>query len=367
MGQCLYGTLEREFIQGFSVGLTHPWQRLSGEFGNCFARFSKVRSMLSVAFFDALQSGTLRQLREAVTSDPSLCPEIRDDILTIYYRGGSLLQISRLPTGEFQSVLTEEYLDLEEGRNWFGIKVEELRNLDVVEGVIPRRVRSIPILKALMDEYFDRVRSMREKEFQQQIVIANNHCYGDVNTDYFFCDMEFANQNQRFDLVGVRWPATGPARRNNQDLHLCVGEVKFGTSAIPNGNGQSGLVGHFQNFLSFLQDNGQLNIFRTEVLGRFNQKQKLGFIPASPDSITSFADRHPDYLVMLGDCNPRSAILRREIDKLNELYRTACENGQYTGRILVPKSHFLGQGLWERGMVELTEFVTTLSEKNYPE
>ncbi len=323
--------------------------------------------MLSVAFFEALQSGTLRPLREAVTSDPSLCPEIRDDILTIYYRGGSLLQINRLPTGEFQSFLTKEYLNLEEARNWFGIKVEELRNPDSGEGVIPSRVRSIPILKALMDDYFDRVRLMREKEFQQQIVIANNHCYGDIKTDYFFCDMEFANLSQRFDLVGVRWPATGPARQNNQDLHLCIGEVKFGTSAIPNGSGQSGLVGHFQNFLTFLQDNSQLDNFRDEVLGRFNQKQKLGFIPAAPSLIASFADRHPDYLVMLGDCNPRSAILRREIDRLNELYRTACENGQFTGRILVARSHFLGQGLWERGMVELTKFATTLSEANYPE
>ncbi len=314
-----------------------------------------------------VQGGALRTLRDVVVSDPSLCPEIRNDILTIYYRGGLLLQIKRLRNGRFQSCLTDKYLNPGNGRNWFGINVEEFWDLNVTDEVIKNRIQSIPFLKVLMDEYFDRKRIMREKEFQQQIVIANNRC-DRANTDYFFCDMEFANQGQRFDLVGVLWPK----RRNNKLLQLSVGEVKFGKGAIRDGNGDAGLVGHFNRFINFIHNPGQFRDFKNEVLERFNQKQELGFIPAAPKQIKSFADGHPDYLVILGDCNPNSAILRQELKAINNLYvrardKRAGDKGQYTGRVLVAHSHFFGLGLWERGMVDLCEFAKMLNDKNYPE
>ena len=47
---------------------------------------------LSGAFMDDLAQGVLSPLRDRVLADRSLCLEIRDDYLNIYYRGGNLLR-----------------------------------------------------------------------------------------------------------------------------------------------------------------------------------------------------------------------------------------------------------------------------------
>ena len=54
---------------------------------------------LSQQFMDDLNTGVLAALRERVLADRSLCLEIRDDYVNVYYRGGSLLKLSTGPGG----------------------------------------------------------------------------------------------------------------------------------------------------------------------------------------------------------------------------------------------------------------------------
>lgn len=49
---------------------------------------------LSDNFMAALTGGVLTPLLDRVKADRTLCLEIREDYLNIYYRGGSLMRIS---------------------------------------------------------------------------------------------------------------------------------------------------------------------------------------------------------------------------------------------------------------------------------
>ena len=54
---------------------------------------------LSPQFLTALQSGWLAPLCERVQRDQSLCLEIRQERVNIYYRGGNLLRLSTAADG----------------------------------------------------------------------------------------------------------------------------------------------------------------------------------------------------------------------------------------------------------------------------
>ena len=53
---------------------------------------------LSSQFMNDLNTGFLAPFRDRVIADRSLCLEIREDYVNIYYRGGNLLRISKTPT-----------------------------------------------------------------------------------------------------------------------------------------------------------------------------------------------------------------------------------------------------------------------------
>lgn len=59
----------------------------------------KLRALDEV-FIKDLQVGKLKDFLERVKKDDTLCLEIRDNYINIYYRGGSLFKISPLKTNE---------------------------------------------------------------------------------------------------------------------------------------------------------------------------------------------------------------------------------------------------------------------------
>jgi len=50
---------------------------------------------LSDQFMAGLKEGWLHPLLDRVKADRTLCLEIREDYVNIYYRGGNLLKVSR--------------------------------------------------------------------------------------------------------------------------------------------------------------------------------------------------------------------------------------------------------------------------------
>ncbi|PKM86491.1 MAG: hypothetical protein CVU87_12030, partial [Firmicutes bacterium HGW-Firmicutes-12] len=54
---------------------------------------------ISDKFIVDLKEGPLRPVLDSVLCDDTLCLEIRDNYINIYYRGGNMLRIAEKPSG----------------------------------------------------------------------------------------------------------------------------------------------------------------------------------------------------------------------------------------------------------------------------
>jgi len=155
--------------------------------------------------------GHLNPLLSFLHSDHTICPEIRDDRLTLYYRGGAIASI-RLKNRVYELHFDNRHLNACTA-DWAMEWCETVRGATtngqpavlVDERATINSIRRVPAYKACMDQYF-RQEGGAERELQQQIVRENNRAGAVANsTDYYVCDMETAEAVNitRFDLVGV--------------------------------------------------------------------------------------------------------------------------------------------------------------------
>lgn len=312
---------------------------------------------LSETFMSDLLDGRLSSLRSFLVDDHSLCPEIRANTLTVYYRGGGLLKLQEFSENYRATFGEEGYVAscVEPRSQAWASKVGALPELLRSAEDIEHWLADIPCLKSVMDRWFVD-RKWREREAQQRIVMENNRDGVLANaTDFYFCDMEFAeNQNLvndtreplRFDLVGVHWPSTASARQKADNRSLVIAEAKYGDDALEN------LVEHYRDLHALIRDGGRLARLKEMLVIRFQQKHRLGFIE-SRHPITGFSDGPVLWLLILINHDPESRKLR---DRLADLVR---EIGSTDGMIdvRVATSNFMGYGLWDQGLLDLNSFL----------
>lgn len=252
---------------------------------------------LSEEFFSDLKDGFLVPLRKRVDADKSLCLELRDDYVNVYYRGGNLLRLSRTTQGYVPSFDVKYFRG--DG------PAAELPNLVREPKDIASWLGAIPLLKQAMDVY---PKETAEREMQQLIVRDNN--FGKIarSTDFYICDIEYTiNNRKRFDFVAVSWPSTS-ATRKQQKLHrLVLGEVKYGDDALV---GKSGLHAHVNDVNQFLAVPEKLSALKIEMVKVFNQKRALGLIECKKD-LGSFSDKRPLLLLVLANHDPDKPRLRK--------------------------------------------------------
>jgi hypothetical protein len=79
-----------------------------------------------------------------------------------------------------------------------------------------------------------------EREYQQAVVRDNNRHWSGDASDYVVIDVEYAQSahacpgqgaNYRFDMVGLRWPATGKTRVSGLVTPVIM-EMKAGDGAL---------------------------------------------------------------------------------------------------------------------------------------
>ena len=316
---------------------------------------------LSEQFIAALLDGHLSALHNFVQNDLSLCPEIRIDTLTVYYRGGSLLKLKEVD-GTYQASFDIAQYAAAAGEPWahwwvtgLGGLPETLNTPEEVQEWLMR----IPFLKSVMDRYFVD-HAWRERDAQQRIVLENNRDGNFANsTDYCFCDMEVA-ENQgaagglRADLIGVEWHAPKRRRRTNQQL--VVAEVKYGVDALEN------LVEHYQDLHALMNDPPRLNGLKTRMLTAFQQKHRLRFIQTK-NPLEGFSDSHVTWLLVLINHNPRSELLRIKLGMLNQFL---AENADDRIEVRVATSNFMGYGLWTHAVLDLAGFLRTYDSQIGP-
>jgi len=296
---------------------------------------------LSQNFIFELKSGFMTPLLDLVKLDSTLCLEIRKNYINIYYRGGSIMKIEEKQE-LFNASIDRKYFDKD-----FAQKPSCPGILNTSADVNAWIV-AIPFLKHQMNIWFGH-HPKNEREFQQLMLRENNRGISAKGTDYFICDIEYANHTGRFDLVAVKWASSSVCRKNNRNLRLAFIEMKYLDNAL---TGTAGLFKHVEDINTFLSKSENLENIKEEMKLIFNQKLDLGLIN-NQKSIEDFCEDKPEFILALINHDPESSILRNELMKLPD-----CPNAE----IKVATSNFMGYGLYSHSIYGLDEFLRRFEE-----
>lgn len=302
---------------------------------------------LSPEFIKNLKEGILRPILQLIQNDHTLDLQIRKEYLNIYYRGGNLLKIKEMSE--------QSKYDIQFDNKYTKIKqpISFICNIDNLKSVKNQKdcddlIKIIPNIKQTMDCYFASKSKKNEREFQQLIVRENNYSGTNVtrSTDYYICDIEYAEKSGRYDMVAVQWESNSQARRNNKNLGLSLIEVKYGDTALR--EGKSGIIDHLNDVNNFLSQKDKLNNLKNNMKEIFNQKIDLGLINCG-NTINSLNDEKPEYIFILINHDPEKSALSEELEKINE------DNYQNINiRFVV--SNFMGYSLYKNNIFSLTDF-----------
>ncbi len=286
---------------------------------------------LGPEFLTSLQGGLLSAVAERVRSDQSLCLEIREDSVNVYYRGGSLMRIAR-SGGAYKASFDAHYFAGSSGPSAAPEPaLSQSAHVDAWIAAFPR-----------LKEAMDLKAPGREREIQQAILRDNNFGAGARSTDYYVCDIEYATAHGRFDIVAVRWPSTPAARKRADGHRLVFAEVKQGDGAL---DGPAGLHAHVRDVNQHLADPARVTAIQREMVTVFNQKRALGLVECGKD-LGGFGDERPLLLLMLANHDPDKSRLR-------ELLTTLPDSPHVDVRIAT--SSLMGYGLYNPGVLTLDE------------
>lgn len=304
--------------------------------------------------------GIFNDLLEYVLEDDTLCLELRGDIVNIYYRGGSLYKISD-----------------KDNKISFDTNYCENKELDP-NPKVEDAVRLIPYYKRAMDKYFSE-HPKNEREFQQLILRENNN-NGIISraTDYFIVDIEFQDDenHSRFDMAAFKWPSKSASRKKTDNLGLSLIEFKYGDGAI---DGKSGIIKHFEDFISFVEKTDNFNNFKRDMENVFKQKYMLGLVKGlkrkEENEENEENEKLPEIDVKLSNELELIFIFANHDPEKTKLKKALQDILSYTNepdvssrieklenkfKIFVAQSSFMGYGLFVENMVELKDFVNKL-------
>jgi len=300
---------------------------------------------LSKTFIRTLKSGFLQPILHLVKLDSTLCLEIREKYVNIYYRGGNILKIEERGDS-FNASFDRKYLVEGSSR-----VPKELPALLASPDDVKKWIDAMPFLKDGMDLWFGK-HPKNEREFQQLMLRENNFGKSAKSTDYFICDIEYAdrNTNGRFDLIAVHWPSTSTGRKNTENLGLAFIEMKYMDNAM---KGKAGLKKHIEDMDNFLRIQGNLANIKDEMKKLFNQKFELGLIN-NEKSIGNFSDNKPEYILALVNHDPDSSILKAELETL-----PPCPHME----LKFATSNFMGYSLYDQNIYNLDSFLMLFEDQ----
>ncbi|MBY4598003.1 hypothetical protein K3217_21005 [bacterium BD-1] len=272
---------------------------------------------ISLPFLAAFTSeaGILQPALAAVQRDDTLMLGLRGGYVSIYYRGANLLNIKPVSGGAYRAIINDAY-DTEgilSGRfptlNAAGGLDLPLENADQTKAIFDLFDK----LKGLVDRH-PKLRSAHEREFQQLVVRENNRTRTAGSSHYFITDMEHANGDARFDMLGVRWLHN--ERKRGDRLVPVIFEMKYGEQAL---EGEAGMAEHLKDMLDRLKSDDFRSTLRANVSAQFTQLQALGLLNFNrSEAISQFTavEDRIQLIFLLAGYNPRSsrlgAVLKEE-------------------------------------------------------
>jgi hypothetical protein len=293
--------------------------------------------------------GLLSPVLYMVKQDATLCLEIRrNNYINIYYRGGNVLKLTE-NQGFYEAEFDKNYLT---------------PNSTLVSKELPGEIKSseqvrdwvgaIPLLKHEMDRWFCR-NPKNEREFQQLMLRENNFCNAAKGTDYFICDIEYADIDSggRFDMIAIKWPSSSPDRKNNKNVEIAFIENKYMDNSL---KGDAGIKKHIEDIDKFLSGANNLQNIKEEMKSNFNQKVFLGLI-SNQKRIESFKESKPEFIVALANHDPDSKILYEQLQNLSSDYE------RFELKFVV--SNFMGYGLYKQNIYSLDGFREKFKDQIY--
>lgn len=273
---------------------------------------------ISSTFIDDLLNGQLKSILSLVHEDASLDMEFRGDKVTLYYRGGALLNIHEdAPRRYHLSGVDSKYHKNAE----FSFELIE-PSLENIESYIKNA-------KHFMNMYVVRVKNnLGEKEIQQEIVKENNYSTNSTDTDYFIVDTEYTDGPARFDIVALQWKATGSTRKVFNKFVISIIEVKQGISTVKTTYTKEGKISnpglkkHQSDYEKFVHSN-KYPEFVNDMLMIFRQKCILGLIRANRiDRITLDTPMsvlpEPEFTCVLANYKKQSSNLADELAEMSD-------------------------------------------------
>lgn len=293
------------------------------------------------SFVEDLQTGNLSELLKTVKTDETLCLEIRENYINIYYRGGNILRVAE---GNERYVFHfDQRYCIDNSGLWETLDTSRLTSLEDY-------LENLPFIKREMDNWFAQNPKV-EREFQQLILRENNMSPISGDTDYFVSDIEYANSENksRFDMTGIKWLSNSEGRKNTNAPNLSIFEVKYGDGAM---TGSAGIVKHFADIEKFI-DSGKLHDLRKEVETQFNQKVRLGLMGGMSRAIQINREARPEFIMICANHKPASSIMKRELQK------ALVEYPELTDKIdvKIAKSSLMGYGLYSVNMIPIKMFL----------
>ncbi|MDR0827962.1 MAG: hypothetical protein LBN33_08840 [Desulfovibrio sp.] len=266
-----------------------------------------MERILSEEFENDLLSGKLAALLARVKNDNTLMLAIRKKYINIYYRGGSLLNLSEKSEHKYEASFDAKYA---KGSIF---NVPDSPKPILTQDDIQKWIDSFPIRKQIMDCWFTENPKM-EREFQQLVVRENNYSSISNETEYFIWDIEFAEPElgARFDLLAFDWPASN---RKSGDVRLALIEMKYGDKAL---KGDAGIVEHLEQFRQLLSDSDKWKKLCDMAEGQINQLNRLGLLRHTKGDERNFTvnKEKPQVIFLFANHNPRSEALRNELKSL---------------------------------------------------
>jgi len=339
---------------------------------------------LSGTFKEELISGILKDILDWLRMDYTLAACIRHDYLNIYYRGGSLLKLSKAKKdycGEFDT----QYI---KGTSLVSVTPDDIGGCTEVRKSDRRKngtqyvkrffrfrfdsvasvqswLQAVPAMKQCMDFHLG---EFNEKDIQQRIFTTNNRCLHGTrrspHNDYIFSDLEYTEAGDknagRADLIGVYWPSTGIGHKKKTDLGLAFFELKNQDNAVAGDS--SGVLAHVQKTVRFMKKPGALATLKQETAKLLQQLDELGLLNAciTKENFDSVGDQKPEYVFLLANHKPAKRSLRNELMRLME--RSDLANFL---DIKVATATFLSDGLYRQSVYPLALFLDKFSQQVY--
>ena len=205
-----------------------------------------------------------------------------------------------------------------------------------------------------------------EREYQQAVVRDNNrHVSGD-KSDYMVVDIEYAQSvpgekaDYKYDMVGFRWPVAGGSRGSNMVTPVIM-EMKAGDGSLASpadrtsGKKAPGLHKHVEDIERFLGASARYEQMCKELKEIYATKYRLE-LPVIPKRMKEYkhatveidASKRPEVLFVLANHQPKSSVLRKELQKL-----PARRHAEYK----IARVRYLGYALFADNMLRIEEAV----------